>query len=66
MVKKVAKDEKQTTYVYIMDKNHAWRPAILEDTKGDKAIVSVPEYKVGISHAFRRSKVFESPSSARL
>nr|ACS35537.1 myosin A [Phaeodactylum tricornutum] len=45
MVKKVAKDEKQTTYVYIMDKNHAWRPAILEDTKGDKAIVSVPEYK---------------------
>ena len=30
--------------VYILDKDHAWRPAILDDTKGDKAFVTVPEY----------------------
>jgi hypothetical protein len=47
---KVSKEEKQTTYVYIMDKDHAWRPAILDETKGDKAIVSVPEYKVRNDH----------------
>jgi hypothetical protein len=39
------KGEKSTTYVYIRDKDFAWRPAILEETKGDKAIVSVPDYK---------------------
>lgn len=30
--------------VYILDKDYAWRPAILDDTKGDKAFVTVPEY----------------------
>jgi hypothetical protein len=40
------KEEKQTAYVYIMDPDFAWRPAVLEETKGDKAIVSVPTYKV--------------------
>ena len=40
------KEEKQTTYVYIMDDDHAWRPAILDETKGDKAHVRVFQYKV--------------------
>lgn len=39
------KEEKQTSYVYILDQQFAWRPAILDDTKGDKAICTVPEYK---------------------
>lgn len=30
--------------VYILDKDYAWRPAILDETKGDKAFVTVPEY----------------------
>lgn len=37
--------EKQATYVYVMDAEFAWRPAIQEETKGDKAIVSLPEYR---------------------
>ena len=38
------KEDKQTAYVYILDQEYAWRPAILDDTKGDKAFVTVPEY----------------------
>ena len=40
----VKKEDKQTTYVYIKDKNHAWVPAILDDSKGDKAFCTVPQY----------------------
>jgi hypothetical protein len=39
------KEEKKASNVFIMDKHYAWRPAILEDQKGDKATVTVPEYK---------------------
>ena len=39
------KGEKKASNVFIMDKNYAWRPAILETQKGDKAVVTVPEYK---------------------
>ena len=49
------KEEKQTTYVYIMDDDHAWRPAILDDTKGDKAHVRVFQYKVRRGTAFPAS-----------
>jgi len=38
-------EEKQTAYVYIKDPDFGWRPAILDDTRGDTAVVSVPEYK---------------------
>lgn len=38
-------DEKQTAYVFVIDPEFGWRPAVLEDTKGDTAIVSIPEYK---------------------
>lgn len=33
------------TWVYIKDPEFAWVPAKLEDTKGDKASVKVPQYK---------------------
>jgi len=36
--------EKKTTYVYILDQEFAWRPAILDDQKGDKAFCTVPQY----------------------
>ena len=36
--------EKQSSYVFIMDPEYGWRPAIQEQIDGDKAIVSVPEY----------------------
>ena len=36
--------EKKSAHVYILDQQYAWRPAILDDTKGDKAFVTVPEY----------------------
>jgi hypothetical protein len=39
------KEEKKASNVFIMDKNFAWRPAILETQNGDKATVQVPEYK---------------------
>jgi hypothetical protein len=38
-------EKKQTAHVYILDQQYAWRPAILDETKGDKAYVTVPEYK---------------------
>lgn len=39
------KEEKQKAYVFIRDPDYGWRPAVLEDTRGDQAIVSVPEFK---------------------
>jgi hypothetical protein len=39
------KEEKKQAHVYILDQQYAWRPAILGETKGDKAYVTVPEYK---------------------
>jgi hypothetical protein len=37
-------EKKGTSNVFIADKEFGWRPAVLEDTQGDKAIVSVPVY----------------------
>lgn len=37
--------DKKTTYVYIKDPEFAWIPATLIKTEGDKAHVSVPQYK---------------------
>lgn len=45
MGKKADKEEKQTAHVFILDQEYAWRPAILDETKGDKAMVTVPDYK---------------------
>ena len=39
------KEEKVSANVFILDQDYAWRPAILDDTKGDKAFVTVPQYK---------------------
>lgn len=36
--------DKKTTYVYILDQEFAWRPAVLDDQKGDKAFCTVPQY----------------------
>ena len=41
----MGKKDKQTAYVFIKDPEYGWRPAILEETRGDQAIVAVPEYK---------------------
>lgn len=45
MAPKKKKDEKQTTYVFIVDPVYGWRPAVLESQSGTTAVVSVPEYK---------------------
>jgi hypothetical protein len=37
--------EKQDTYVYIKDPDFAWIPAKLISSLGDKATVSIPQYK---------------------
>lgn len=42
----MGKETKQAaTFVYIKDPDFGWRPAIQEETKGDKAHVFVPEFK---------------------
>jgi hypothetical protein len=38
------KGEKKDTFVYVHDKEFAWVPARLIETKGDKAVVSIPKY----------------------
>lgn len=38
-------EKKKDTLVYIKDADFAWVPAKLEKTEGDKAYVSVPQYK---------------------
>jgi myosin heavy subunit len=38
------KGEKKDTFVYVHDKEFAWVPATLIETKGDKAVVSIPKY----------------------
>jgi len=45
MPKKSKEGEKKATHVYIKDPEYAWIPAIVEDTKADKATVSIPQYK---------------------
>lgn len=37
--------EKKDTLVYIKDPEYAWIPATLEKTEGEKAHVTVPQYK---------------------
>jgi hypothetical protein len=39
------KEEKNKSYVFITDEEYGWRPAVQEHVNGDKAVVSVPEYK---------------------
>ena len=41
----MGKKDKQTGYAFIRDPDYGWRPVILEETRGDQAIVSVPEFK---------------------
>ena len=38
-------DEKQSSYVFVVDEEYGWRPAVQESVNGDKAVVSIPEYK---------------------
>jgi hypothetical protein len=38
------KKDKQTAHVFIRSDEYAWVPAILDETKGDQAIVTVPLY----------------------
>jgi hypothetical protein len=40
-----AEEKKGKTFVYIRDPVYGWRPAIQEGVQGDKAIVTVPEFK---------------------
>lgn len=39
------KGESTTTLCYVRDPDHAWVPAVLEKTEGNKAHVSIPQYK---------------------
>jgi len=34
-----------TTLCYVKDKDYAWLPATLDKTEGDKAHVTIPQYK---------------------
>jgi len=43
-------DEEPQSYVFVMDPTYGWRPAVQEGpAKGDKAVVSIPEYKTEAS-----------------
>lgn len=39
------KEEKQASYVFIADREYGWRPAVLEDTRGTTAHVTIFTYK---------------------
>lgn len=42
----MGKDKKEkSTLVFVKDPQHAWVPCTLVETKGDKATVSIPQYK---------------------
>jgi hypothetical protein len=41
----MGKGEKTTTLCYVKDPDFAWVPATLEKTEGDKAHVTIPQYR---------------------